>query len=110
MKNPTSFCIVLLCSIAAIAQQAGKPPDVVAGIPVNYDERKVGTYTLPDLFALTNGKRAVDAKTWLTKRRPEIVKLFEEIQFGRMPPRPHDLEFDVFDTGTPAFSGKAIRK
>src|SRR4051812_24500715 len=31
---------------AAPAQQA--PPAVVAGIPVNYDESKVGTYTLPD--------------------------------------------------------------
>jgi len=110
MKNLTSFCIVLLCSMAVISQQASKPPDVVAGIPVNYDESKVGTYTLPDLFALSNGKRVTDSKTWLTKRRPEIVKLFEQIQFGRMPPRPRDLEFDVFDKGTPAFNGKAVRK
>ena len=33
----------------APAQQAQPaPPSVVAGIPVNYDESKVGTYTLPD--------------------------------------------------------------
>ncbi len=28
------------------------PPSVVAGIPVNYDEAKVGTYTLPDPLML----------------------------------------------------------
>jgi hypothetical protein len=27
-------------------------PDVVAGIPVNYDEAKVGTYSLPDPLKL----------------------------------------------------------
>src|SRR6266581_689220 len=35
------------------AAQPAAPPAVVAGIPVNYDESKVGTYTLPDpLFFL----------------------------------------------------------
>ena len=49
------------------------PPAVVAGIPVNYDEAKVGTYTLPDALVLNNGKPVRDAKTWTKKRRPEIV-------------------------------------
>ena len=30
------------------------PPSVVAGIPVNYDESKVGTYTLPDPLVTSN--------------------------------------------------------
>ena len=51
-----------------------------------------------------------DAKTWLEKRRPELVKLFEEIQFGKMPPRPSDLSFEVVDKGTPVLNGEAIRK
>jgi hypothetical protein len=29
--------------------------------------------------------------------------------YGRAPGRPSDLTFQVFDTGTPAFDGKAIR-
>jgi len=88
-----------------------KPPAaVVAGIPVNYDEAKVGTYTLPDPLVLENGKPVRDAKTWYSKRRPEIVKLFEENQYGLSPGRPKDMSFDVFDKGTPAFDGKAIRK
>ena len=56
------------------------PPDVVAGIPVNYDEAKVGNYTLPDPLTLADGKPVRDAMTWTEKRRPEIVKLFVENQ------------------------------
>src|SRR3990170_4898498 len=83
---------------------------VVAGFPVNYNEDSVGTYTLPDVLTLQNGTKVNDAKTWTEKRRPEIVKLFEEHQFGKMPPRPRKLNFNVFDKGTPALGGKAIRK
>src|SRR6516162_3076308 len=85
----------------ALGQQA--PPAVVAGIPVNYDEAKVGEYKLPELGAK-------DRKTWETKRRPEIVRLFEENEYGRAPGRPSGMTFDVFDKGTPAFDGKALRK
>jgi hypothetical protein len=86
------------------------PPSVVAGIPVNYDEAKVGTYTLVDPLVLNNGKPVKDAKTWWTKRRPEIEEIFETQQYGRDPGRPADESFDVTDKGTPALDGKAIRK
>ena len=83
---------------------------MVAGVPANYDESKVGAYTLPDPLKLSNGKPVKDAKTWRAKRRPELVKLFEENQFGSSPSRPTDMWFDVFDKGTPALDGKAIRR
>src|ERR1700683_4870787 len=79
---------------------APKPPaKEVAGIPVNYDEALVGTYKLPDPLVLANGKPVRDAKTWNDKRRPEIVRLFEENQYGRAPGRPAGMSFDVFDKG-----------
>jgi hypothetical protein len=86
------------------------PPDVVAGIPVNYDEAKVGTYALPDPLRLNNGKPVRDAKTWYSKRRPEIVSTFETQQYGRAPGRPADESFEMVDPGTPALNGKGIRK
>ena len=102
---------ILLCSSLAIAQQPKTdPPKVVAGIPVNYDESLVGNYKLPDPLVMSNGKAVRDAKTWTTKRRAEIVKLFEENQYGRSPGRPAAMSFDVFDKGTAAFDGKALRK
>ncbi|HYL76476.1 MAG TPA: acetylxylan esterase, partial [Bryobacteraceae bacterium] len=102
--------IAILFCVALSAQQKAALRSEVAGIPVNYDESKVGTYTLPDPLTLTDGKPVRDAKTWTGKRRPEIVRLFEENQYGRSPGRPAGLKFDVFDKGTPAFEGKAIRR
>ena len=108
----------LICS-AAVAQQAPPTPKSdpkaglraeVAGIPVNYDESKVGTYTLPNPLIMADGKPVRDAKTWTAKRRPEILRLYEENQFGRAPGRPADMSFDVFDKGTPAFDGTATRR
>jgi hypothetical protein len=86
------------------------PAKVVAGIPVNYNEDSVGTYTLPDPLQFNNGEIVKDDNAWLTKRRPEIVHLYEENQFGKMPSRPADLHFAVFDKGTTVLDGKAIRK
>jgi hypothetical protein len=36
--------------------------------------------------------------------------MFQEIQFGKAPGKPAHLSFNVFDSGTPAFNGSAIRK
>jgi len=105
---------ILLAAGGAFAQSAPPPPkpspDVVAGIPVNYDESKVGTYTLPDPLILKNGKPVRDAATWLKLRRPEILALFETEQYGKAPGRPADESFQVFDHATPALDGKAIRR
>src|ERR1700724_2220197 len=55
ITSRTCTAIVLCC--AAIGQTPKKaPPTEVAGIPVNYDEGRVGTYTLPEPLVLANGK------------------------------------------------------
>src|SRR6266404_4031018 len=102
-------CALLLSAYATQGQTQNAPRSEVAGIPVNYDEAKVGTYTLPDPLVLADGKPVRDAKTWNQKRRPEIVHLFEENQYGRSPGRPAEMIFEVFEKGAPAFDGKAIR-
>ena len=99
-----------LVAQAGAAQTAPVPPKEVAGIPVNYDEALVGDYKLPNPLHLENGATVRDAKTWYQKRRPEIVRLFEQNQFGRSPGAPAHITYDTFDAGTPAFGGKAIRK
>jgi (4-O-methyl)-D-glucuronate---lignin esterase len=102
--------IALLICCVTYGQPDRPPASVVAGIPVNYDEARTGTYTLPDPLILANGKTVRDAKAWNEKRRPEIVRLFEENQYGRAPGRPAGMSFDVFEKGAPAFDGKAIRR
>src|SRR5580704_4719812 len=110
MPSPRLWLIAISFCAALNAQQEKGPPAAVAGIPVNYDEAKVGTYTLPDPLMLADGNPVRDAKTWIEKRRPEIVRLFEENQYGRSPGRPAGMTFDVLEKGTPAFDGKAIRR
>ena len=98
-------------SLSGMAQpQPANRPTLVAGIPVNYQEDSVGSYVLPDLLTCADGQPVTTAKTWTQKRRPELLKLVEETQFGKMPPRPQAMSFQVFDQATPAFNGKAIRK
>ena len=82
----------------------------VAGLPVNYDEAKVGAYTLPNPLALENGRKVTHIEEWTSERRPELHRLFEHTQFGKAPGRPAGLSFNVFDNGIPVFGGKAIRK
>lgn len=93
-----------------IAQVQDYPDEIYRGFKVNYTEANVGTYTLPDPLALESGKKVKDIQTWMQKRRPEILNLFEEHQFGRPQGNPKDVYFNVFDRGTPTFEGKALRK
>jgi hypothetical protein len=52
----------------------------------NYDEAKADQYpNLPDPLRMNNGKPVTSAKQWWTKRRPEIVELFDRDIYGRTP-------------------------
>src|SRR5207247_1706171 len=93
------FASFLLCG-AAGAQR----PDV------NYDESKVGKYTLPDPLVLQSAEPVRDATTWDKRRRPEILKLFETNVYGRSPGRPKGMTFEPFDLDKRALDGRAIRK
>ncbi len=125
IKYGSSVCLLVGLAGAVGAQTAPATPaatapatpvarpasNMIAGIPVNYDESKVGTYTLADPLKLENGKQVKDAKTWMKERRPEILKIFETQQYGGdAPGRPADESFEVTEKGTPALNGKAIRK
>ncbi|MDR2816034.1 MAG: acetylxylan esterase [Proteiniphilum sp.] len=84
-------------------------PVLVADIPVNYDESKTGVFRLPDPLVLGNGEAVTNVKDWQDKRRPEIIRLYESEQFGKAPER-IKRDVNLFDPGTPARGGKAIRK
>lgn len=77
---------------------------------VNYDEAKVGTYTLPDPLVCADGTRVTSAKIWEEIRRPEVVKLFEEHVYGRAPGRPDGEHFELTSLTTNALGGLATRK
>jgi len=100
------FIVVLLFNVSTRGQNL-RPE--VAGIPVNYDQAKVPTYTLPDPLVLLNGEKVTDSTTWYNIRRKEILGMFETEQFGKVPDR-KNVSFKIFENGSPVFDNQAIRK
>ena len=76
----------------------------------NYDESLVPKFKLPDPLVLLSGQRVTDVKTWETKRRPEILELFQDHVYGRAPTRPAKMSFRVVETDDAALKGTAIRR
>jgi hypothetical protein len=78
----------------------------------NYDESKANPYpNLPDPLCLNNGKEVTSAKTWWSKRRPEIVEDFEREMYGRIPPNTPKVTWTVTGTTNTTVGGRpAIEK
>jgi hypothetical protein len=76
----------------------------------NYDESKVGRYVLPDPLVLTSGERVKDAAAWETRRRPEVLRLFEQHVYGRSPGKPEGMTFELKSIEKKALGGTAVRK
>ena len=98
------FQLLLLVAAATAQNSATQNPAPAA----NYDESKVGTYTLPDPLVFNDGKPVRTARDW-PKRRTEILALFEDNWFGHSP-KPRKSRYEVFDEDRHALGGKAIRK
>ena len=77
---------------------------------VNYDEARVPAYVLPDALTLAGGQPVKDAATWRARRRPELLRLFEENVYGRSPGRPAGLRFESAAVDPKALGGRATRK
>jgi len=75
----------------------------------NYDESKVGAYTLPDPLVFNDRKPVRNAKDWQNRRR-ELLELFQANVYGRSPRPPKNIRYKVFDLDKNALSGKAVRK
>ena len=76
----------------------------------NYDESKVPPYTLPDLLQCEDGTVVDSADVWTTKRRPELLRMFEEHVFGTLPAGKIPLRTKVRSSVPDALDGKALRR
>ena len=95
---------ILLLVLAGCLRATAQPADVL------YDEAKVPKFTLPDVLALRSGERMRDAKSWSSRRRPEILALYETEVFGRSPAKPANVNYQVKGVEKGALGGKADRK
>ena len=96
----TTMAMLIIVATSLSAQPAS----------VNYDETKVPAYTLPDPLVCTDGSAVTNAKAWREKRRPELVRLFEEQVYGRAPGQPSAMRFETLSVVTNALGGLATRK
>ncbi|MBQ0006221.1 MAG: DUF4886 domain-containing protein, partial [Alistipes sp.] len=74
-----------------------------------YEESDVPDYTLPDPLTMADGRKVRSVRQWENERRPELLKLLTEQEYGRAPGKPDVLSFELLESGD-ALAGKAIRK
>lgn len=78
---------------------------------VNYDEAKASKFAIPDPLVCVDGTRITTAEEWLTKRRPELLQLFAQEEYGRTPDmKPSALRFVVASEDKHALGGKATMR
>ena len=65
---------------------------------VNYDEAKVGSYALPPLLKLQSGRPVRMASEWWTRRRPELISLFDREMYGRVPATAPKIRWELAST------------
>ena len=76
----------------------------------NYDESKMPDYQLPELLVAANGTKISGSKSWLEIRRPEILNLFEENMYGKIPGKLKISSWKILEESKNALDGKATRK
>lgn len=103
----TYFLLLVFALLSMVCTNSGAQPPKREVI---YDENKVPPYTLPDPLICEDGTVVKDARTWRSKRRPELLRLCETEWFGKTPHgRPSNLKFVVREEKKDARGGKATR-
>ena len=79
---------------------------------VLYDESRLPKYDLPPLLVSSQGKPITTPEEWRSIRRPEILALFSNLIYGRVPPPADPLEasFSTVKSDPDFMGGKATRK
>jgi len=75
----------------------------------NTDESKVPAYDLPDPLVFNDGSKVVNINDW-TKRRIEILTIFENEVYGINPEWKGNMTSSELSVNQNAVNGKAIRK
>jgi hypothetical protein len=76
----------------------------------NYDETKIPPYTLPDPLLSESGKKITTVSDWEILRRKEILYLFGNYVYGKMPKDYDSINFNLEHADYNAMGGKAHLK
>jgi hypothetical protein len=97
------FAVLFALTFAASAQSPQPPP-------ANYDESLTGSLPLPEALLLADGQHVQSREDWQKKRRPEILRAFEEHVYGRPPASWGRVQFSVEQSLEDALGGTARRR
>jgi len=75
-----------------------------------YNEKKVPAFTLPDILANSDGVKITSPKEWTKVRRTEVLELFRENVYGRIPSTPYTKTFAIVNEDKNAMGGNATLK
>ena len=92
--------LTLLFSFTLLAQQN----------TVNYDEKEVPNYTLPDLLVSEKGRKIKNVKRWEKIRRPELLKLFAQEVYGKIPVEIDIANVIIHEEAGEVFNGLGVRR
>ncbi len=73
----------------------------------NVSEEKVPSYNLPELLLTEDGHRVKAPRDWEKVRRKEILELFREHVYGRVPSTPFEITFQIKNNDKNAINGDA---
>ncbi|WP_222439242.1 glucuronyl esterase domain-containing protein [Echinicola salinicaeni] len=76
----------------------------------NYDEEQVPQFEIPDPLMTFSGEQVEDAKTWLEKRRPELMDFFTTEMFGKIPGELGMTSFKILEEGPSTVYSGALRQ
>lgn len=74
---------------------------------VNYDEELVPSYELPDLLTLNDGTRVATVRQWERRRRPELLALLADQEYGRTPHERIKVKHETVAVNPAALGGRA---
>ena len=79
---------------------------------VNYEETKIPHYDLPQLLIGPDGKKISSTSEWEEIRRPQILSLYSNLIYGRVPEpvTPLKISFKLIKEDRDFMKGKATRK
>ncbi len=83
----------------------------VEKVHINYDESKADKYQKLDILKEIGGdKKITTAQQWLQNERPKVIKFLEDEYYGKLPPRPQQIEFKLVESSDDALDGIAKRR
>lgn len=66
-------------------------------------------YELPDPLIFNNGEKVINKNQWIQKRRGEILRLFENNVYGKLPTEPIEADYEILEEVQDDLDGLATK-